>query len=168
MKKQVLLILGALAIMVLAAACPYTSAIALSDPTVKVDKAFYGTWVLQSEDEFPPYYDIKEDDGKTFAMDKYSYNGDTQSYYIEASYKAWFTDISGTRFVNVFDVSDPSSFYIYRLDMQGKETFVLFEVTDNIDEQFTDPKEMVNFFKKYKDLSFFYNLGEETYVQAKG
>ena len=168
MKKKGLLLLGVLAIIMLAVACPYSSTITLSEPTVKVDKDFYGTWVLQSEDEFPPYYDIKEKDGKVFTLDKYSYNGDTQSYYIEASYEAWFTEIAGTSFVNVFDITDPATFYLYRLDMKGKESFVLYEVTDNIDETFTNPKDMVNFFKKYKDLSFFYNLGEETYVKAQG
>lgn len=157
-----------LLVLVLATACPYSSSITLSDPSIKIDEGFYGNWVLQSEDEFPPYYEIKKKDGKTFSLDKYSYNGESESYAIEASYEAWFTDIAGTRFINVFDITDLESFYFYRIEMKGKESFTLFEVTDNIDETFTDPKDMVNFFKKYKDLSFFYNMGEEIYNKAKG
>ena len=43
----------------------------------------------------------------------------------------------------------------------------VFEVTDNIDEKFDDSEDLKEFVSKYKDLSFFYNKDEETYLRGK-
>ena len=160
--RRLLIAVGILAVLMLSG-CPYSSTVPLEEPNVKVDKVMYGKWILESTDEFPSYYNILELDGTLFTLDKYSYDSETAEYYLESGYEAWFTDISGTKFLNIEDREDKGTYYFYKLEMKSPATFVLFEVTDNIDEVFTDSRSMNAFFKKYKDLSFFYNQGEETY-----
>ena len=152
MKKMTLSVLASaiLFAVLMLTGCPYSSTVPLDEPNLKVEKGLYGQWVLESTDEFPSYYEIKEIDGMVFTLDKYSYDTEAADYYLEGGYEAWFTDISGARFLNVEDREDRGTYYFYRLNME-------------IDEVFTDSKSMNAFFKKYKDLSFFYNQGEETY-----
>jgi hypothetical protein len=40
---------------------------------------------------------------------------------------------------------------------------VIYEVTDNIDETFSNATDLKAFFEKHKDLSFFYNKDEKKY-----
>jgi len=51
---------------------------------------------------------------------------------------------------------------IYKLDITDTE-FTMFEVTDNIDETFTNSGDFIKFIKKNMNLSFFYNASEKTY-----
>ncbi len=54
-------------------------------------------------------------------------------------------------------------YYFYKMDFIADDTFVLYEVTDNISEKFENSKDLYKFFEAYKDLSFFYNNDEETF-----
>ena len=58
------------------------------------------------------------------------------------------------------------TFYFYKIEMTNATQFKLYEVTDNIDETFSTSAELMSFFSKYKDLSFFYNKDEEVYNKA--
>jgi hypothetical protein len=143
--------------------CPYSSTVPLSPPSVEVDSGFYGKWVLDSTDDNPAYYLIEEIDGLVFALNKYSWDSDSETYTIDNAYQAWFTDIREARFMNVEDTADQGTFYLYRIEMDGPMEFTLYEVTDNIDESFDSSEEMSAFFEEYRNLSFFYNKDEELY-----
>jgi hypothetical protein len=163
-KSTVLAALSLLALVILG--CPYSSTVYLTEPEIEPVPGWYGTWILDSTDEFPAYYEISEIDGTMFTMEKYTYDTEIEEYALESSYEAWFTDIGSIRFINIEDVTSPGTYYFYKLEMEGTDKFTLFEVTDNIDEVFTDSQTMYSFFEKYKELSFFYNQGEEIYLKA--
>ena len=158
-----LLILSGFFILVLFSGCPYSSSVPLAPPSDIIEGSLYGKWVMDSSDENPSYYSIEEMDGLTFILNKYSWNADSGSYTLDNRYTSWFTRIGPVLFMNIEDVEDPGTYYFHKLEMIGSDTFILYEVTDNIDEVFTDSREMYDFFDKYKDLSFFYNSNEETY-----
>jgi uncharacterized membrane protein YkgB len=44
---------------------------------------------------------------------------------------------------------------------------MLYELTDNIDEKFTESQKLKEFVKKNMHLSFFYNKDEKKYVKVK-
>src|SRR5574344_1794343 len=144
------------------AACPYSSKVPLSKATVKYDKKLLGTW---EEDDYlsdnPPYVVISDIDGKKFEVEKFEYSTYDEEYTSEV-YECYFTEIGGTKFLNVG--RKDTLYYFYKIEMLGEDQLKLFEVTDNIDEEFTSSKEMMDFFTKNKDLSFFYNTDEETYI----
>lgn len=143
--------------------CPYTSTVSLAEPSEEVDAGFYGRWLKDSEDEHPDYYDIEELDGLSFSLSKYTWDSDDEVYSLDTTYSSWFTTIGNVRFMNIEDVDDQGTYYFYKMEMPSADTFILYEVTDNIDEVFSDSAGMYAFFDNHKNLSFFYNSDEETY-----
>lgn len=152
----------------LLAGCPYSSSVPLSEPSEAVDPGLYGKWLKDSGDENPDYYDIEEIDGISFNLTKFTWDSEALEYSMDTRYTSWFTTIGDVRFINIEDVDDPGTYYFYKLEMPTADSFVLFEVTDNIDEEFTDSDEIYEFFDAYKHLSFFYNTDEETYLREGG
>jgi hypothetical protein len=147
--------------------CPYSSSIPLSNPSFVLYDYLYGKWILDTGDEYATYYIINRADGKKFNLDEYYYDSEQYEYYLSKSYEAWLTDIGGSLFMNVEDIDFPGTYYLYKIDILDNDTIVLFEVTDNIDESFTDSGKMSDFFKEHMDLSFFYNSGESTYLRGE-
>lgn len=147
------------------AACPYSSSVPLSKATVKYDSKLLGTW---EEDDYlsdePPYVVISDIDGKRFEVEKFEYSTYDEEYTSEV-YECYFTAIGDTKFLNV--AQGDSLYYFYKIEMLGEDQLKLFEVTDNIDEEFTSSKEILAFFTKNKDLSFFYNTDELTYNKSE-
>ena len=56
-------------------------------------------------------------------------------------------------------------FYLHKVDLSD-DRFVLYEVTDNIDEKFDSSEKLKAFVKKHMHLSFFYNKDEVTYYKG--
>jgi len=154
---------GLLFLILLLAGCPYSSEVPLAPPSGDMDGGLYGRWLLDSGDENPDYYEIGELDGISFTLEKYTYDSEDDMYSMDNGYTAWFTVIGDVRFMNVEDVDDRGTYYFYKLEMPSADSFILYEVTDNIDEVFTDSGTMYEFFDAYKNLSFFYNTDEEVY-----
>lgn len=143
--------------------CPYSSSVSLAQPSEEVNAGFYGKWLKDSDDENPDYYDIAELDGLSFSLNKYTWDSDDEEYSLDTTYTSWFTTIGNVRFMNIEDVDDQGTYYFYKMEMPTADTFILYEVTDNIDEDFSDSDGMYAFFDAHKYLSFFYNSDEETY-----
>lgn len=166
MKSKHFLLLLAAVFVILMVACPYSSQVPLSEPHVRVLNDFYGKWVLNDEySDNPSYYIINEINGVIFEMNKFTWDSTEMYYYEETKYEGFFTDIEGTRFLNVEDITVRGTYYLYKLEQISSERFKLYEVTDNIDEKFNDSVSMYEFFEQYKDLSFFYTKDEELYIK---
>ena len=165
MKKNSIILLAAIVgLSLMFTACPYSSTVPLSTPSVSFDAAFMGKWIVENEySEQPNYFIFSDIDGKKFKAEKYEYNTTNEIYEVSGTYVCHFTDIAKTRFANM---NQDGTYYFYKIEMVGTSQFKLFEVTDNIDETFTSSTELMAFFTKHKDLSFFYNKDEETYNKA--
>ncbi len=165
MKTKVVL-LSLFAAMLVLTACPYQSAVPISEANQKPNKKLMGKWIKESdlEQENPEFFVIKksEDDKFKFYIVKNEYQSSDSSYK-ETKYLTHITDIDGNIFLNMQENGE-GDYYIHKVDLQG-DKFVLYEVTDNIDEKFNSSAELYDFIKKYMNLSFFYNKDETTYVR---
>jgi len=166
MKTKLFLISFFAVVIFVLTACPYQSQVPIAEANKKVDKKVLGKWLKNSdlEKDNPEYFEIS-------ALDKYKYNivkfeyQSNDSTYKETKYITHFTYIEDYVFMNM-QKDGEGDFYMHRLDMKGDE-FVLYEITDNIDEKFTTSEEFKEFVKKYMKLSFFYNKDEVKYVRSK-
>lgn len=165
MKKSRIVLVGMIILSgLIFTACPYSSTVPLSNATVSYDTEMLGKWILNDEySDQPKYFIFSEIDKTKFKAEKYEYDSTDELYSVSATYVCFFTDIDGTRFANM---SEEGTYYFFKIVMDGKDQFALFEVTDNIDEKFESSTEMYAFFKKYKNLSFFFNKDEEKYFKA--
>ena len=147
--------------------CPYRSEVPLSEPVEYVNKQIMGKWVPKADEskENPEYYLIAENDTVSYSVEHFQYNQEDSSYTAK-SYTCWTTRIENIQFMNVQQAGQ-KDVTLYRLDVMGDELMVLYQVTNNIDERFTDSQEMAAFFKKYMKLSFFYNGDEVELIKPK-
>lgn len=141
-------------------ACPYKSSVPLSEASIEVSDDLIGDWIIQSGLDNPNYLHITRISNVEFKVEHFEYD---EEYITFDTYICHFTDIENTRFVNALDIDGMYNFY--KIDLNGN-SLDLSEVTDNIDEEFTSSKEMYNFFKENKNLSFFYYTTPDTYVKG--
>lgn len=144
--------------------CPYKSNVALGKAEELVQKRMMGSWVpeIQAKKENPDYYVIEEYDSVRYAIEHVQYNSE-ESEYTSKNYIGHTTSINGFMFMNMVE-SGTNEYLLHRIDYVPVG-LVLYEVTDNIDEQFDSPEKMQEFFKKNMRLSFFYNKDEVTLVK---
>jgi hypothetical protein len=163
MKKRALTTIGIFSLLVFVfTACPYSSSVPLSTPDVDVDPSIYGKWLKEDPySDFPKYYDFSKIDGKKFKVEQYEFNSSDSIYTVSGTYVCHFTQVGDVTFANMLQ---DGVYYFYKLEFPSADEFLLYEVTDNIDEVFNTSKELYEFFKQNKDLSFFYNKDEEKYI----
>jgi len=146
--------------------CPYQSLVPLGQPLEKINERIIGSWVSQHEvdKESPSYYVINTSDSIFYMIDHFTFNDNDSSYSVK-QYVAHSTTLDSNLFLNVQGVGN-KDYIMHRIELM-KEGFVLYEVTDNVDEKFTNSEEMQTFFKKNMHLSFFYNREETVLVRKK-
>jgi hypothetical protein len=125
-----------------------------------------GKWIKTAEidDDNPTYFPIEKEDLAHYRIEKFEYSNTEKSYSSDL-YKAHLSPVEDYLFLNM-QLEDNDAFYLYRIDLKD-DRFVLYEVTDNIDEQFETSAELFAFVQKNMRLSFFYNQDEETYLLEK-
>jgi hypothetical protein len=168
LRKHIIPVIMLALMLVILTACPYTSSVPVSQSSEKLEKKLFGKWVKASDADadFPEYYQISEQDKFRYRIEKNEYNT-TDSIYDKTVYVSHTTTLGGIVFINM-QKDGEGDFYIHRIDLsEDKESFVLFEVTDNIDEKFSSSAELKAFVDKYKELSFFYNSEEKTYTKKE-
>ena len=164
MKKYLSAGLFLLSVVVLLTACPYTSDVPISEANEKLDKQLYGKWIKESDkdSENPEFFSITQAEKYKYRIEKNEYSSSDSSY--EATVYISHTSTLGDYiFINMQENGE-GEFYLYRIDMED-DAFTLFEVTDNIDEKYTNSTDLRTFVDKNKDLSFFYNKDEVKYIR---
>jgi hypothetical protein len=143
-------------------ACPYSAEFALNEPNEKIKNEYLGTWGEESQFENAPYYVITKLTDKTYQFEKNEYS-DTDKAYKKTVLTGHFTKLGNVNFLNLKDNSE-DKYYFHKVELSAdKKQFVIYEVTDNIDEKFSNASDLKAFFDKNKDLSFFYNRDEKKY-----
>jgi hypothetical protein len=142
-------------------ACPYKSSISLSQANIEYSDNLIGDWILQDGlFDNPNYLHITHIDNVKFKVEHYEYD---EKYELLETFTCHFTNIGDARFINALDIESMYNFYrVYISD----NSLTLHQVTNNIDEVFTDSKELYNFFEENKDLSFFYNTANDIYIKG--
>lgn len=144
-------------------ACPYSAEFPLDAPNEKTRAMLMGKWVEDGSQENPSFYMITKASDNTYKFEKNEYSSSDKKYN-KTTYTGHITKIGNIDFLNLMDNND-NKYYFHKIELKKgeKPQLVIFEVTDNIDEKFSNGAEMKAFFEKHKDLSFFYNRDEKKY-----
>jgi len=145
-------------------ACPYSAEFPLDNPNEKTRTALMGKWMEETTMENPSFYMVTKSSDNTYQFEKNEYNSNEKKYN-KTIYIGHITKIGNVNFLNLMDKND-NKYYFHKIELtkkEGKSQLVIYEVTDNIDERFSNSTEMKAFFDKHKDLSFFYNRDEKKY-----
>lgn len=155
-------------ILFLLTACPYESAIPITESNAPIDKNFLGKWYKEGEQnqEYPSeYYEINALGDRLYEIAKNDFNSEDSTYRSE-TYISHLSKLqkAGEDFW-FLNMKKDGKYYLHRIILDSN-TFVLYEVTDNIDEQFSKSEELRAFVEKHMNLSFFYNKDEVTFVKG--
>ena len=142
-------------------ACPYESVVPIDSPTVPLDKKLIGTWKkLNAEDES---YVISERDEYTFNIEKRGKSeSDTEHFW------GYESHVDGIRFLNILRVGPIdtlSKFFFYKIDL-NTDSIRLFELTENIDEEFSTSASLKNFISINLKNTYFFNKEEINYIRV--
>jgi hypothetical protein len=154
-------ILPLLVLTVMLGGCPYGSEIPLDTTGKKINPALLGTWEPKTSSD--DKYKITKEDDFTYKIVKTSKNSKEPS-----TYKGYLTDLDGDTFLNLWEENGSSekTYYFYKLELNSSSTkATLSSVTENITEKFTTGEEMRAFFKKYKNLSFFFDKNQDVFIK---
>jgi len=114
--------------------CPYSSEVPLEQATAKIDPVLIGKWVKKSTDENPKFYDVVKLNETLYNFVENEYSSSDKKYN-KTEYKGHLTVIGTTKFLNL---EKDGKYYFHKIEMtNANQSFVLYEVTDNIDETFT-------------------------------
>ena len=89
----------------------------------------------------------------------------SDSTYKSKEYLAHFSKVEERFFVNLMEAGK-TLYTIHELEQTGHSTFILRQVSDNIDEKFFDSKELEAFVKEHAGHSFFYEKEESSYQRV--
>ncbi len=162
MFKRLNLLIGGLIILTLTG-CPYKTKVPISKPEQKIEKRYLGKWEKISgyQKDNPEYFTFSKKSDIIYEVGHYTYNSQEKEY-TKAEFEAHFTEIDNISFLNMRSLKE-NSYYLYKVEKVSDEEFILFEVTDNIDEKFNTSEELYSFIKQHMGLSFFYNKDEARY-----
>ena len=151
-------------LMSLLTACPYKSKVPVTAAQEPVKQALMGEWISGSENDYdyPTYYVVDKFSDNKYKLIEKRFNT-TDSVYKNVGYQMHSSTIKDKMFMNI-QPANGGDYYIYLFEMEDN-TMTLKEVTENIDEQFTDSKDLEKFIKKYMHLSFFYSKSDEKYFR---
>lgn len=145
-------------------ACPYSSSVPMGPADEDINKDLLGKWLVGSEIEsdFPTYYAISKSDKTRYEVVEFMYSS-YDSAYSETAYIMHSTTIGANVFMNVQEKAG-GDYHLHKIEVTKGE-FILYEVSDNIDEKFSSSNDLKVFVEKNMNHSFFYNKGEKKYFK---
>ncbi len=159
---------GLLLALIFLTACPYESSVPITAVSENIDEAFLGKWVKEGEQdqEFPSeYYEITGISAQLYEISKNDLNNEDSTYRSETYISHISTLQKDDEKFTFLNMKKDGKYYLHKVDLDA-DKFVLYEVTDNIDDQFSSSEELRTFVEKHMDLSFFYNKDEATFYRA--
>src|ERR1035437_7768666 len=160
MKKLALQFIAFAGLTMLLTACPYSTELAIDEPSSKIDDKILGKWEAKSSDYT---YNVTKKDEFNYKFEK---KGKTSTDV--SNYTGFLSVIDGVKFLNVYeDASTSKTYYLYKIEQSTSGAKItLLPVTENIDEKFATSVELKAYIKKYMALSFFYEKDQEEYFRA--
>ena len=151
--KKIFLLPILIALCFIFGGCPYESKVPIDSPSVKTNPSLLGNW--QKQNDTGDHYVISAKDEYHYLITETSRSSNEVNEYI-----AYASMVKGTTFINLYKTEAPDSaqtFLLYKLDVKSENEFMLTEVTDNIEEQFTSGKALSKFIASNMGNSYFFN-----------
>ena len=150
---------------VILTSCPYSSRVPIDKPGISVNKKLFGKWIQAKDrdEDFPQFFQIEKHDKYRYKIFDWQFKT-SDSAYDSTLFISYISEIEDNMFLNM-QKNGEGDYLLYKIDLESNEEFTLFEVTDNIDEQFNTSEELKAFIKAYMHLSFFYNKDEKKYIR---
>lgn len=141
--------------------CPYKTKVNLeSSPSEKVESKLLGEYEKKGSTTYK--YEVTKHDANHYKLKEIK-NSDGKTTY---EYIGYTTTIKGTQFLVTrrtksystdYSNEENPSYYLYKVAYNSAGSVVkLYELSENITEEFESAAELKAFIGKYKDLSFFY------------
>lgn len=145
--------------------CPYESNVPINQANMKFPDKLMGKWMTSSssENENPTFYVLTAKDDYYFNIEKHEYSS-SDSAYSQTNYTSHMSDVDGTNYLNIRE-DGKDKYMLYKLVWQSSAEFLLYEVTDNIQEEFNASKSLKEFVAKYQEKSFFFNSSPDRYLK---
>ncbi|MDX1902855.1 MAG: hypothetical protein SFU27_01755, partial [Thermonemataceae bacterium] len=138
-----------LAMLFVLTACPYSAEFSLDSPKERINSSYIGTWSEESSFENPAYFVISKKDANAYVFEKNEYSTE-KKLYEKKTYTGHITTLGNVQFLNLKD-EEENKYYFHKIELSSdKKQIIMFEVTDNIDEKFSNSVELKAFFDKYK------------------
>jgi len=147
--------------------CPYKTKVSIeSDPSEAVKSSYLGSYEKKGSTTYR--YVVSKKSANLYQIEEVKNSDDK----VTSTYEGYTTTIKGTPFLvtrktkTESDWYEEDDYYIYKVNANSSGTIVkLYEVTDNIDEEFESAAELKAYIAKYKDLSFFYEKSTLKYYK---
>ena len=145
-------------------ACPYASSVPIAAPSEVVSKTLFGKWIAAADMEYddPTYYSIGKYDEKRYEVVEFVYSSYDKKY-TKTTYLMHESPVNGKTFMNVQEITG-GDYNLYMMEI-GADEFTLFEISENVDEKFSNSVDLLAFIEKNMNLSFFYTTGERKFVR---
>lgn len=130
--------------------CPYESKVPIDKPTVKINPKYLGVWEHEKNSE---KYKVTKYNDYTYAIEQLEKDKPANDKLF-----AFTSVVNGVNFLNLWDgpTDTPEKYSIYKLELKSENTILLSEVTENIDEQFTNSEQLKKFIADNMARSYFY------------
>ena len=158
--KNAIQLLSAIGIWTLLTGCPYTASVPISEAGDRVPSFIKGIWHSESDADYN--YEVKAGEGNKVNIAKITIADGSRE-----EYSATFSEINGSLFMSVADVSFGESFYLYKIHTSGNNEMTLYELTENIRESFDGSNALRDFISRNMNNSYFYTTGELTYTRQE-
>jgi hypothetical protein len=138
--------------------CPYESAVPIDAPSVAIDPQLLGKW--RTDPEAQDLLEVTRADAFTYRVTEVATKADSTTE--RKHYLGHLSLVDGVKFVNLQAVAsnpqpaDSTTYMLFKLELRGKDRFVLSPVSEYVREQFKTSAELKAFIKKHLRLSFFY------------
>lgn len=153
---------GLILVMFLLQACPYESSFPLTEKEILFPQEYLGTWYEKDGNEGVldyKKYVFRGKDDETFFLDEMELND--YGRWENTTYECHLSYVGQSLFVNVKTTGDTDDgvFYLYNTKLDGDQMEIK-GVTTNITKEFESSDSLYHYIDKYKDLDFFYSVGD--------
>ena len=168
--NQFFIIFSLFFLSVVLSGCPFTSSVPITDKGIDLPKKYIGKWVYGDDlsKKNSNYFELKSKGKNNFLLTEFRFI-DAEERYQKEEFSGFFSKVENSFFMNI-KYEGGNDDYIFDgyaiLKIQDFGPGIRVQsVTENVNEFFTNSKELFNYIKKHIENELFYE--EETFYLVK-
>ncbi|HNP49363.1 MAG TPA: hypothetical protein PKL85_11030, partial [Bacteroidia bacterium] len=159
--KSIFHIIALLLCSVLFFACPYESSVPIDEANIGTDPRLLGKWKKNNSEDVS--IDVTAFDKTHYTIDRIGKSENEMEHYL-----AFESIVNGFHFLNIQrkDSADGEQKYLLYKMLVRADSVILSEITDNIDEQFSNSTALKKFIAGNMNNSYFFNKEDLVYLKV--